>query len=369
MTEQIENMGAQGCGLNTYMDVYEEGKRILNLSHIRESEIDARYLLLSVFGIDMNEMLKNYATPFTEEKQKLVPVYFEKIGIRASRVPLQYITHEQNFCGYDFYVDEHVLVPRMDTEILVEQVLLTLKEKYINPRRKTDGAPDHGRTADKTAGSEKPASLMPELTLLDLCTGSGCIATVLKCQAPFLNVTAADISGEALAVAKRNAKANGADIRFVKSDMFSAFEDGRWEGIGGSQEKTGDSPEKTGDIPGETGGSPEEKGKKGGLPQRFNIITCNPPYIRSSILEMLAPEVKDHEPRMALDGTEDGLKFYRILASECALHLKENGKIFFEIGFDQAADVSSLLAAAGFQQIEVVKDLARLDRVVKAVRG
>lgn len=290
---------------NTYMDLYEEGKKRLSLAHVREYEIDARYLLLFVYGIDMNEMLMNYATPFDETKIRKTGTYFEAVGRRAQRIPLQQITHTQNFCGYEFHVDEHVLIPRLDTEVLVEETLKSLKET--------------------AAGYQKSGRKMPSLSLLDLCTGSGCIAVVLKKQAPFLAVTAADISAGALEIAQANAAANEAEISFVRSDMFAGL-----------------------------------SGKK------YDIITCNPPYIKSSVIEMLAPEVKDHEPRLALDGAEDGLKFYRILAAGLKDHLNPGGKVLLEIGFDQAAEVSALLQSAGFRDVRVIKDLARLDRVVTA---
>jgi len=290
--------------LNTYMDLYEEGKKRLSAVRIREYEIDARYLLLFVFGIDMNEMLMNYAVPFRADQVPFVRKYLDAVAEREKRIPLQHITHTQNFFGYDFLVNDKVLIPRQDTEILVEEVLKDLKS----------AAPESlsGQSGNDT-------------TLLDLCTGSGCIAVALKKEAPFLCVTAGDISEEALAVAEKNAAENKAEIRFLKSDMYGAFAD-----------------------------------------EKFDIITCNPPYIRSSVIEMLEPEVKDHEPRLALDAEEDGLKFYRILAAETPKHLEEGGRIYFEIGFDEAKDVTAMLRQSGFQDTEVIRDYAGLDRVIKA---
>jgi len=287
---------------NTYMTLYEEGKSRLAAAHIREYEIDARYLLLFVYGIDMNDMLKDYAAPFDEKKEALVSSYLDAVSRRAEHIPLQHITHTQYFCGYEFYVDEHVLIPRLDTEILVEEALKDLKPK------------EHGQGQ--------------EVSLLDLCTGSGCIAVVLKKAAPFLSVSAGDVSPEAVSIAKENAESNGAEIEFRESDMFGAF-----------------------------------------AGQTFDMITCNPPYIRTRVIDMLAPEVKDHEPHLALDGTEDGLHYYRMLAAEAGRHLRDGGKLCLEIGFDQAQAVSALLTEAGFLHVSVVKDLAGLDRVVKAERN
>ena len=219
------------------------------------------------------------------------------IDRRAAHVPLQYLTHEQNFCGADIYVDERVLIPRQDTEVLVAAAL--------DLAAMLDGAP----------------------ALLDLCTGSGCIPIALSRLGDFGSITAADLSADALEVAKMNAEQNGAEIRFVQSDLFEAFR------------------------------------KKA---ERFDLITCNPPYIRSGDMAGLQPEVRDNEPSMALDGGEDGLDFYRRLAEEAGQFLNPGGCVCFEIGFDQAADVSALLENAGFKEVRVLKDLAGLDRVVTA---
>ncbi len=282
--------------LNTYMDLYEEGKRILNKAKVREYEIDARYLLLYVFDIDMNIFIRDYATPLDKSKSELADKYMELINVRASRVPLQYITHEQSFFGIDFYVDEHVLIPRQDTEILVEKILTENKQE------------------DR------------KLRVLDMCTGSGCIAITLKRLGGY-EVYASDISVDALKIADKNATDNGLDIPFFESDMWNSL----------------------------------------GALTNLDIIVSNPPYIKSSIINMLDIEVREHEPRLALDGDEDGLKFYRRLIEDAPKHLRDGGRIYMEIGYDQATDVKALLENAGFADIEVTKDLAGLDRVVSAI--
>ena len=215
--------------------------------------------------------------------------YEELLTRRASGVPLQYLTREQNFCGLSLYVDERVLIPRQDTECLVEEVL-----------------------RDGTRGA-----------LLDLCTGSGCIPLALLKHGNFSCALGADISAEALAVAETNRARTGLPLLLRQSDLFSE------------------------------------------IPERFDVITANPPYIESAEIESLSVEVRDYEPRLALDGTADGLAFYRRLAAESGAHLKPGGRLYLEIGMAQGAAVASLLEAAAFSDIQIIRDLAGRDRIVK----
>ena len=309
----------------TFRELLQEGRRRLEAAGIEEAENDARLLLLDTYRIDWCSLVSVYEmrVPVNPPMPpvsacKVVPrrisheteaggAYLEVIDRRAAHVPLQYLTHEQNFCGADMYVDERVLIPRQDTEVLVAAAL--------DLAAMLDGSP----------------------ALLDLCTGSGCIPIALSRLGDFGSITAADLSADALEVAKMNAEQNGARIRFVQSDLFDAF-----------RKKAED-----GKI------IPEAA-------ERFDLITCNPPYIRSGDMAGLQPEVRDNEPSMALDGGEDGLDFYRRLAEEAGQFLNPGGCVCFEIGFDQAADVSALLENAGFQEVRVLKDLAGLDRVVTA---
>ena len=299
----------------TFRELLAEGRRRLEAAGIEEAENDARLLLLDTYRIDWCSLVSVYEMKVPVNPPmppvsacKVVPrrisheteaggTYLSVIDRRAAHVPLQYLTHEQNFCGADIYVDERVLIPRQDTEVLVAAAL--------DLAAMLDGAP----------------------ALLDLCTGSGCIPIALSRLGDFGSITAADLSADALEVAKMNAEQNGAEIRFVQSDLFEAFR------------------------------------KKA---ERFDLITCNPPYIRSGDMAGLQPEVRDNEPSMALDGGEDGLDFYRRLAEEAGQFLNPGGCVCFEIGFDQAADVSALLENAGFKEVRVLKDLAGLDRVVTA---
>lgn len=228
--------------------------------------------------------------------------YRELIRKRAGHIPLQHITHQAYFMGFEFYVNQNVLVPRQDTETLVEKALEVMKGK-------------------KTPG------------ILDMCTGSGCILLSLLALTGDAYGVGADVSPLALQVANKNAVSLEVSDRavFVESDLFSsAF----------FQQNTGK------DMP------------------QYDILISNPPYIRSAEIEELMEEVRDHDPRLALDGHEDGLYFYRKIVSEGRAFLKENGWMLFEIGYDQGEAVKALMQENGFFDVQIVKDLTGLDRVV-----
>lgn len=272
----------------TLREAYEYGQEQLKKVDIEDATVDAWYLLEYVTGItramyflDMNKMLSA-----EEERQ-----YCEYVATREKHVPLQHITGVQEFMGLEFCVNEHVLVPRQDTEVLVENVLQMLR---------------------------------PGMHVLDMCTGSGCILISLLKLCSFADVSGvgADVSEEALKVARKNAENLGVDVTFLHSDLFSKVEG------------------------------------------QYDVIVSNPPYIRTSVIEGLKEEVKSHDPFIALDGKEDGLYFYRRIVAESSKYLKKGGKLYFEIGHDQGDDVSGLMKDAGFSNVTVKKDLAGLDRVV-----
>ena len=186
-------------------------------------------------------------------------------------------------------MNEHVLIPRFDTEILVEEVMKELHDGF---------------------------------SILDMCTGSGCILLSLLKYSNNCSGVGVDISENALAVAKENQKRLGLDASFVQSDLFEQI----------------------------TG--------------KYDIIVSNPPYIRSDVIPTLMEEVRLHEPVLALDGTEDGLFFYRKIVKESTDYLNGGGWLFFEIGYDQGEAVKKLMEENGFKNVKVVKDYAGLDRVV-----
>ena len=167
-------------------------------------------------------------------------------------------------------------------------------------------------------------------SVLDLCTGTGAIAIAVAGECKEAKVSASDISKDALKLAEKNASKNHVKISFTESDMFARF--------------------------------------KGGLgTKRFDFIISNPPYIETEVIDTLDPEVKNYEPMLALDGGADGLDFYRIIAEKAPEHLRKNGKLILEIGYNQGISVPEILNATGrFEDIQVLKDLAGIDRVVTA---
>ena len=281
-----------------YADLYAQGKHDLEIAGIAEASLDARLLLEFVCETDRTTLFAHPEKEVTAQQQECYEALITK---RREHVPLQHLTGQQDFMGLTFSVNEHVLIPRQDTEILVEEVMRDLH----------DG-----------------------VHILDMCTGSGCILLSLLNYSNDTTGVGADLSEEALKVAQANAERLGiasantetleteSRARFVHSDLFEA------------------------------------------LDEKFDIIVSNPPYIRTDVIETLMPEVKDHDPRMALDGMSDGLYFYRRIVEESENYLKRGGQLFFEIGHDQAQDVIALMQAHGYKEIEVKKDYAGLDRVV-----
>lgn len=284
----------------TLYDLLNEGSAALLQAGDTDGENDAKLLLFEAFHLDLVHFLMDRLRPLSEQDkqvQEQIRTYRSMITKRASRIPLQQILGNQEFMGLDFFVNEHVLIPRQDTETLVE---LVLQEQQSTEKK-----------------------------LLDLCTGSGCIAISLAVKGGYESMTATDLSEEALKVAERNAKAHQKEIIFRQGDLFTA-------------------------LPQSEAGT-------------FDIITSNPPYIPTAVIATLEPEVREHEPMMALDGTEDGLKFYRQIAKKAGTWLKPGGVIYLEIGYDQGEAVSGLLREAGFDKVRVVKDLPGKDRVVCGV--
>ena len=209
--------------------------------------------------------------------------------------PVQYIIGKTEFYGLEFNVNSNVLIPQPDTEILVEEVIDIYNKNYSNYNE--------------------------NITILDLCTGSGAIAVSLKKNLENIEVFASDISTKALEIAKKNANKNNTEITFIESDLFE------------------------------------------NINTKFDIIVSNPPYIERDVLKTLSEEVK-HEPVLALDGGEDGLEFYRKIAKDAKSYLKENGILAIEIGFDQKDSVIKLLEQEGYKDIYSKKDYSGNDRIV-----
>ena len=272
----------------TWQEAYRQAINELSQQGVMEAELDAWYLLESVTGMSRTDFLMRRGDPLKEEQLPQVERFRQLVERRGQRIPLSYLTGWRNFCGLEFAVNEAVLIPRQDTECLVEALL---------PQAK---------------GAE----------ILDMCTGSGCIAISLAVLGKASAVTGVDISDGALAVARSNGERLAPQVRFLQSDLFEQVEG------------------------------------------RYDIIVSNPPYIQSEVIETLEPEVKDHEPRLALDGTADGLFFYRRIVELAPQYLREGGTLAFEIGYDQGVDVSELMRNQGFCDVIVKPDLTGLDRVV-----
>lgn len=261
------------------------GQRTLEQEGIQDAPTDAWYCLEYICGISR---ACYYARPDAIIEDSKEEKYRELIEKRAVHIPLQQLLGEAWFCGSSFYVNEHVLIPRQDTEVLVEEA----------KRRVQFGD-----------------------AVLDLCTGSGCVLLALMKACPGIAGTGTDISPEALAVARKNGERLGLKARWIQSDLFEQV-----EGV-------------------------------------FQLITANPPYIASGVIPTLMEEVRDHEPLGALDGGPDGLDFYRKIVAQAGGRLTEGGWLCLEIGYDQGGALQELLEAAGYENIEIIRDLAGLDRV------
>ena len=278
----------------TLKQLYKVGTVKLAEEGIEEFSLDAWYLLEYVTGVSK---AMYFAEPERAVSEENADRYIDCIRRRAAHIPLQHITGEQEFMGYPFYVNEHVLIPRQDTEVLVEEAIQVMR---------------------------------PKMKVLDMCTGSGCIVlSILKmCREKYymtdLQGIGADVSEEALKVARENGRRLGVPVTWIQSDLFAKI--------------------------------PEE--------EKYDVIVSNPPYIETAVIDTLQEEVRLHDPYIALDGKEDGLYFYRRIISEAGKYLKTQGKLMFEIGCDQAEAVEELMKNAGYEQITVKKDLAGLDRVV-----
>ena len=275
-------------------DAFKKGIEILKNVGNEAPARDAGVLLCSVVRCDRAFL---YAHGTNELDSVLLENYFSMLERRAGGMPLQYLTGVQEFMSLSFEVGEGVLVPRQETEILVETVMNLCRER---------------------GGTNR---------ILDIGTGSGCIAVSLAYYIPECNVTAIDKMSDALAIAQRNAITNGvADrVRFMKSNLFEELEN-----------------------------------------EQFDVMVSNPPYIRTDDIKGLQREVRCYEPLEALDGGEDGLHFYKAILHGAQGFLKEGGSLAFETGYDQAAEVAALMSGF-FRDIKTYKDLTGIERVVIGV--
>ena len=278
----------------TLQDLYREGIRKLTENEVPEAELNAWYLLQSCLSEEPFSYTRSRF--FLEQMEQAAPEtitsYMEKVSKREEHIPLEYILGYTEFMGLTFLVREGVLIPRQDTEILVEMAVEVSTGKRV----------------------------------LDLCTGSGCIGlSIAVCGNPKA-VTLSDVSEEAIATAGQN----GWKGRGRKPEITYALGN-LWEPIDG----------------------------------KFDLIVSNPPYIETEELSGLMPEVIDHEPLLALDGGKSGLVFYEKILEKAPFYLEEAGILMVEIGYNQGEQVKQLFEKNGFADVEIKKDLAGLDRVVR----
>lgn len=266
------------CKLNIVRKIV---KNRLNLAGIEEAEAD--YILSYELDIPVTEI------PFSTQdlNKKQYKSVIKKVKARCKHKPITKIFGKAYFCGNEFVVNEHVLSPRFDTELLVEKALEQIK---------------------------------PNDRVLDLCTGSGCVAVSIA-KSVNAYVEGCDISKKALKVAKRNAKKHNVKVYMYQSNMFSNVQG------------------------------------------KFNVIVSNPPYIETDVVKTLDKEVVEHDPIMALDGGADGLDFYRNIANNIKNYLLEDGVLLLEIGYNQGQSVSELFKDTA-KEVCVIKDYGGNDRVV-----
>lgn len=272
----------------TINEIVKNGIIKLKENNIEEPLLKIRILVASVLNKSKEYVMAHSEEKLDEDKEKRI---LEGIEQLRNYVPIQYITNNQEFMKLNFFVNQSVLIPRSDTEILVEEVINTYKNEHVK--------------------------------ILDMCTGSGCIAISLKKYMQNSEVYGIDISKEALKVAQINAKNNNVDVKFKCSDMFADIQN-----------------------------------------KDFDVIVSNPPYIKTQVINTLAKEVKN-EPIIALDGGEDGLYFYKKIINEAFNFLADNGMIFLEIGFDQKEELEKLIKAdKRYKLLKTKKDLGDNDRIV-----
>lgn len=260
---------------------------------IENPRLDAELIVAHALGIDRTRVIIDANRPL--EGAELAKLR-ELVKRRRAHEPIAYLRGEREFYGLRFRVDRRVLIPRPDTEALVDVALARTQHVSLSMR------------------------------MLDLCTGSGCVAIAVARQRPTAKIVAADLSDDALAVARANAARLGAyNVAFVKSDLFAS------------------------------------------IPGKFDIVTANPPYIPTAEIETLAADIKDFEPRLALDGGADGLDLVRRIAAAAPEHLVPGGVLALEIGAGEAATAIEILEAHGFTDVRADRDYGRIERVVSGI--
>ena len=319
------------------------GKKLLVEAGVEEEEaaLEVRLLLQESFSLNTaSYLLRKQESLCKADREKVEAAgieqteilgkfhsFFENFEKRRRRIPLAQILGRQSFYGLDFFVNEDVLIPRADTECLVDLVL----EDYA------DLAKQAGKTYSEKRNSENVSNKHEDnveneansssLNILDLCTGSGCIGISVAKHLPYQELLLVDLSEKALAVAKKNAEKHlRGNVELLQSDLLTEVHE-----------------------------------------KRFSLLLSNPPYIVSRVIPGLEREVSEYEPKMALDGGEDGLIFYRRIAKEAKKVLLPGARLYLEIGYDQGESVKDIFQKEGYEAVEVFPDLSGNPRVVRGI--
>ena len=319
------------------------GKKLLVEAGVEEEEaaLEVRLLLQESFSLNTaSYLLRKQESLCKADREKVEAAgieqteilgkfhsFFENFEKRRRRIPLAQILGRQSFYGLDFFVNEDVLIPRADTECLVDLVLEDYADlakqagkTYAEKRNSEHVSNKHEDNVENEANSSS-------LKILDLCTGSGCIGISVAKHLPYQELLLVDLSEKALAVAKKNAEKHlGENVTLLQSDLLTGVQ-----------------------------------GKK------FSLLLSNPPYIVSRVIPGLDREVSEYEPKMALDGGEDGLVFYRRIAKEAKAVLLPGARLYLEIGYDQGESVKDIFQKEGYEAVEVFPDLSGNPRVLRGI--
>ena len=319
------------------------GKKLLVEAGVEEEEaaLEVRLLLQESFSLNTaSYLLRKQESLCKADREKVEAAgieqteilgklhsFFENFEKRRRRIPLAQILGRQSFYGLDFFVNEDVLIPRADTECLVDLVLEDYADlakqagkTYAEKRNSEHVSNKHEDNVENEANSSS-------LKILDLCTGSGCIGISVAKHLPYQELLLVDLSEKALAVAKKNAEKHlGDNVTLLQSDLLTGVQ-----------------------------------GKK------FSLLLSNPPYIVSRVIPGLDREVSEYEPKMALDGGEDGLVFYRRIAREAKAVLLPGARLYLEIGYDQGESVKDIFQKEGYEAVEVFPDLSGNPRVLRGI--
>ena len=303
-------------------ELIQNSKHELDSLNVEDADIKLKILIEYVFKISKEKLILKYKDEINDKKVEEFRKLLKKL---ENGIPIQYIINNQEFMGLNFYVDENVLIPQPDTEILVEEVI-----KYCNELRNNESE-DKETNKDYKENIEKEPIINKEdkninkktIKILDLCTVSGIIGISIYKYLENVEIYASDISQKALNIAEKNTNLNNAKINFINSDMFENIHI-----------------------------------------KDFDIIVSNPPYIESKVIESLSKEVQN-EPKLALDGGEDGLKFYRCILENAKDYLRKNGAIFLEIGYDQKEKIEEILKSYKiYKETKCIKDFGGNNRVI-----